>query len=155
MRVSDTWPLGPVLKAARERAGISKREAARRAAVYRGETFSEQLWRRLETGYYTVQGERIPLTGRDGANKGAGADTVRAAALAVNLDVGYALTLVGYPATTFDKPVDPVDEATREFKGIYATFEKAWGPERAREAMRRALSDRDTEPNRSANGVTG
>lgn len=144
------WPLGPRLKVARESLKLSKRAAARRARI------SEQLWRRLETGYYTVQGERIPLAGRDGTNRGATADTVRAVALAVGLDVREALALVGYPEDVFDKG-DPVEQAEEEFRTLYATFEKAWGAERAREAMRRVWrdgNDQSTSSPGQANGPT-
>lgn len=147
--MSNTWLLGPVLQDARERLGISKREAARRASI------SEQLWRRLETGYYTVQGERIPLTGRDGKNKGASADTVRAAALAVGMDVREALALVGYSEDVFDEA--PLEKAEKEFKKLYDVFEDAWGPDIARIAMRNVQRRRDgevTPPPDRTNGST-
>ena len=137
-----TWPLGSRLRVAREALGLSKRAAAKRAQI------SEQLWRRLETGYYTVQGERIPLTGRDGSNKGASADTVRAVALAVDLDVHEALTLVGYSPDIFDRD-DPVAEAEARFRKLYAEIEEAWGEDRAREAMRRVWRSRNAGSNPS------
>lgn len=133
---SPTWPLGPVLERAREDAGLSKRAAAKRAGI------SEQLWRRLETGYYTVQGRQIPLGGTDGENKGARPETLRDVALAVGLNVREVLALVGYEPTAADPKADPLADAEDEFRALYATFERAWGPDKADAVMRRVYRDR-------------
>lgn len=140
---SPTWPLGPVLTRAREEAGLSKRAAARRAGI------SEQLWRRLETGYYTVQGERIPINGRDGQNKGAGAETIAAAALAVLLDPREALALVGYAPDAAIDPEDPVAVPLAQLRQAVEDIRKAWGNDAADAALHRLYRDRHTEPNSS------
>lgn len=143
------WPLGPVLESARKALGLHKREAARRAGM------SDQLWRRLETGYYTVQGERIPLVRPGSGNMGATAETVIAAARAVQLDPRAALELVGYPASALEGKDDPTAAAERAFEEAYLTFVKAWGPDRAEEAMRRVWRKRHAASNQSPDQPSG
>ncbi|MCU1647113.1 MAG: hypothetical protein JWN03_7388 [Nocardia sp.] len=49
------WEFGRRVEAARETAGLSKREAAKRAGI------SESRWRQLEAGHETVRGQTYPV----------------------------------------------------------------------------------------------
>lgn len=132
VRMTDvTWPLGPVLREAREALGLSKREAAKRAGL------SDNLWRRLEDGYYMVQGERVPLRGRVGELRGVRPETLRAAALAVKLDLAEAAQLVGYPAEALAPQVDPVADAVREAQALYRQLVATYGESVAKTAVLR------------------
>ena len=138
---SSDWPLGALLRQHRVRAGFSKREAAKRAGI------SEGMWRKLENGYFTVRaGDRYDLVASDPERRGTTPETVVNVARAVELDVDTALVAAGFdpmPAAS-EVPDEPVDiEARAQFDAFYKTFEKAWGPEVARAAMREAYRRRD------------
>ncbi|WP_431840689.1 helix-turn-helix domain-containing protein [Gordonia hongkongensis] len=81
------WPLGPALKAARERAGISARKAADRT----NGLVSSGRWYQLESGVQKTKGQEVPI--------GTTPETVVAAALAVGWDVDDALRVAGMTAT--------------------------------------------------------
>jgi transcriptional regulator with XRE-family HTH domain len=147
--LENPWPLGPKLKAAREALDLSKRQAAKRAQV------SEQLWRRLESGYYVVQGQRIPLAGPDGTSRGAKAETIRAVALAVDLDPGDALEIVGYPRDAGRVAEDQVAKAEREWRDLYDKFELAWGPDVARAVLHRMYRGRNAVPTETPDRPSG
>ena len=91
----DDWPLGPALKRARGTMAI--REAARRAGI------SEGRWRQLEVGYQSNGQYRIPISTT--------AKTVVAAANAVDLDVGAALSAAGFDPREHTNAVDPATES--------------------------------------------
>lgn len=75
--------LGGLLEAARQRAGLSVRAAARAAG------FSEGTWRQIVLGYRQVTADvRVPTNPK--------VSTVRAAAEAVGADVARALELAGH-----------------------------------------------------------
>ncbi|GAA3890332.1 hypothetical protein GCM10022243_64020 [Saccharothrix violaceirubra] len=88
--VRHEWPLGPYLKSARESAGLSMQETARRAGV------SHAKVRDLERGYKIKDGKQYPV----GTTK----STVECVADAVGADVAEALRLVGI---TKDDPSRP------------------------------------------------
>lgn len=146
------WPLGPVLKAAREGLDLSKREAAKRAASFSDSgKFSEQLWRRLETGYYTVQGNRIPLKGEDGQNAGVTRETAIAAARAVELDPNEVLAIVGLTreGEHIPKEDDPSDEPFAMLRTMVETIRRAHGDAAADRAVYRLSRLRHLPPNSS------
>ncbi|NUR80741.1 MAG: helix-turn-helix transcriptional regulator [Dermatophilaceae bacterium] len=145
---APTWPLGPKLKAAREALGLTKREAARRADI------SEQLWRRLESGYYTVQGERVPLRGRDGQNVGVTRETAISAARAVGLQPNEVLAIVGLaPEAEVDEPA--ADEVFLGLQAYLDAMARAHGPEAARAALHRLYALRNAAPNASPDRDAG
>lgn len=88
--VRADWPLGPALKQARERAGLSAREAARRTAPPSGgkPVVSSGRWYQLESGWQKNKDTLIPI--------GTTAATTAAAARAVGWDVNEALRLAGF-----------------------------------------------------------
>ena len=81
------WPLGPALKAARERAGLSARKAAERTKGL----VSSGRWYQLESGVQKTKGQEVPI--------GTTPETVVAAALAVGWDVDDALKVAGMTAS--------------------------------------------------------
>lgn len=56
MKHVQQWNVGKKIQEKREKLGISKREAARRAGI------SEAWWRQLENGYITTGGEQKMIT---------------------------------------------------------------------------------------------
>ena len=90
------WPLGPALRSARQRAGISAREAARRT----GGAISSGRWYQLETGWQKNKGQLIPI--------GTTPVTVSAAARAVGWDESEALEIAGFSDYTPERPLDPL-----------------------------------------------
>ncbi|MFS0079477.1 helix-turn-helix domain-containing protein [Corynebacterium striatum] len=82
MTTPQQWPAGQLLQLAREREGLSKAEAARRANL------SESWWRRLETGVNIRNGKKIPITPTP--------EAVARAAQAVNLPVNQLLDAAGF-----------------------------------------------------------
>lgn len=80
----ELTPLGRMLEGARERLGISGREAARRANI------TEARWRQVVTGVQTRGGERIAVRPR--------ALTVVAMATAVGVEPTEALAAAGHDA---------------------------------------------------------
>jgi len=82
MTTPQQWPAGQLLQHAREREGLSKAEAARRANL------SESWWRRLETGVNIRNGKKIPITPTP--------EAVARAAQAVNLPVNQILDAAGF-----------------------------------------------------------
>ncbi|HCG2982309.1 helix-turn-helix domain-containing protein [Corynebacterium striatum] len=82
MTTPQQWPAGQLLQHAREREGLSKAEAARRANL------SESWWRRLETGVNIRNGKKIPITPTP--------EAVARAAQAVNLPVNQLLDAAGF-----------------------------------------------------------
>lgn len=87
MNERTDWPLGPALKAARERAGLSARKAADRTKGL----VSSGRWYQLESGVQKTKGQEVPI--------GTTPETVVAAALSVGWDVGEALQIAGMTAT--------------------------------------------------------
>lgn len=83
----EDWPLGPALRAARERAGLSARKAAERT----NGLVSSGRWYQLESGVQKAKGQEVPI--------GTTPETVIAAALAVGWDVDEALRVAGLVAT--------------------------------------------------------
>ena len=81
------WPLGPALKSARERAGLSARAAASRTKGL----VSSGRWYQLESGVQKTKGQEVPI--------GTTPETVIAAALAVDWDINEALQTAGMSAT--------------------------------------------------------
>ena len=81
------WPLGPALRAARERAGLSARKAAERT----NGLVSSGRWYQLESGVQKAKGQEVPI--------GTTPETVIAAALAVGWDVDEALRVADMVAT--------------------------------------------------------
>lgn len=90
------WPLGPALQAARLRAGISARAAAKRAGISSGR------WYQLETGVQKSKGHEIPI--------GTTASTVAAVARAVNWDIREALKVAGFDERDYS-PSTPLTPA--------------------------------------------
>jgi len=87
--VREDWPLGPALRRARERAGLSVREASRRTAAGKGQpAVSAGRWHQLESGWQKNKGALIPI--------GTTAHTVAAAARAINWCVEDALRMAGF-----------------------------------------------------------
>lgn len=74
-----TWPLGPVVRTARETAGWSEREAGKRAGI------AAATWKALETGQRPNGDQTRPQS-----------SAVIKAARALRLDVNQALELAGY-----------------------------------------------------------
>lgn len=147
---APNWPLGPILQAAREGLELSKREAAKRAAAFSDTgKFSEQLWRRLETGYYTVQGRKIPLRGEDGQNAGVTRETAIAAARAVELDPNKVLAVVGLDREGEDIAAadDPSDEPFKMLRTLVDTIRRAHGDAAAERAIDRLWRLRHRPPN--------
>lgn len=87
MTKREDWPLGPALRAARERAGLSARKAAERT----NGLVSSGRWYQLESGVQKAKGQEVPI--------GTTPETVIAAALAVGWDVDEALRVAGLVAT--------------------------------------------------------
>lgn len=87
MTERDDWPLGPALKAAREKAGLSARAAAMRTGGF----ISSGRWYQLESGVQKAKGQSVPI--------GTTPETVIAAALATGWDVSEALTVAGLSAS--------------------------------------------------------
>lgn len=96
------WPLGPALQAARLRAGISARAAAKRAGISSGR------WYQLETGVQKSKGHEIPI--------GTTATTVAAAARAVDWDVSEALAVAGFDERDYQPgpPLTPLQALSDE-----------------------------------------
>lgn len=86
MEKREDWPLGPALKAARERADISVRKAATKTKGL----VSSGRWYQLESGVQKVKGRDVPI--------GTTAETVIAAALAVGWEPTEALKVAGLTA---------------------------------------------------------
>ncbi|CAL9605084.1 hypothetical protein SUDANB95_05472 [Actinosynnema sp. ALI-1.44] len=148
---SSEWPLGPLLERARITAGLTKRQAAKRAQI------SEGGWRRLEAGYYMVQGQRIPLVAADSDRRGTTAETVVRVAKAVNLDINTALEAAGFPRLDGDDSAPPPrrDEAYDELVALWKVFSRAWGPDIADKAIDRLYRDRDAAPNDASESDAG
>lgn len=83
-QVREDWPIGPALRRARERAGLSVRAAARRT----NGAVSSGRWYQLESGWQKNKGVFIPV--------GTTAASIAAAARAVQWDVDEALTIAGF-----------------------------------------------------------
>lgn len=83
MAKRSDWPLGPALKAARERSGLSARKAAERTQGL----VSSGRWYQLESGVQKTKGQEVSI--------GTTPETVVAAALAVGWDVDEALQTAG------------------------------------------------------------
>jgi hypothetical protein len=128
---SNDWPFGPMLRAARERIRpkLSIRKAAELADI------SEAMWRKLENGYYMVQGKPVFLVGSGSERTGTTPRTVRAVAKVVGLDVNEALRTAGFPEEVDAEPPAPRDEAFENLKSLWVTFERAWGREAADKAI--------------------
>jgi hypothetical protein len=93
MTSTSPWPLGPILKAARVRMGLSVREAAKRTGgPDDAGSISEATWRNLEKGSYRAGGQDFPYVARQA--------TVAAAAAAVKLPVDHALRFSPDQGTT-------------------------------------------------------
>lgn len=95
------WPLGPALKKARERVGISVRAAARRTDG----AISSGRWYQLESGYQKVGGQSLPI--------GTTASTVAAAARAVDWDITEALTVAGFDERDYQPPTQEAEPIRR------------------------------------------
>ena len=76
------WPPGRILQAAREQAGISKREAARRAGI------TPSFYRRIEDGGHLTNGEFAPVN--------PSVDKLVASARAVGADETAVISAAGY-----------------------------------------------------------
>jgi transcriptional regulator with XRE-family HTH domain len=96
------WPIGPALRRARERAGISAREAARRT----NGAISSGRWYQLESGWQKNKGTLIAI--------GTTAATIAAAAKAVDWDQREALDIAGFNdiEVTEESPPASLDGAT-------------------------------------------
>lgn len=70
--MTEQWETGKLLQAARERAGLSKRQAAYRAGI------SETWWRQIESGVIMRDGTPVPITPP--------IETIAKAAIVVDLD---------------------------------------------------------------------
>ncbi|MDG4832382.1 helix-turn-helix transcriptional regulator [Solwaraspora sp. WMMD1047] len=81
MTPRELTPLGQVLDDARERLGLSGRQAAQRAGI------SEARWRQVVTGRQSKGGGRVAVN--------PGTLTIVAMALAVDADPGHALAVAG------------------------------------------------------------
>ena len=103
MTTPQQWPAGQLLQHAREREGLSKAEAARRANL------SESWWRRLETGVNIRNGKKIPITPTP--------EAVARAAQAVNLPVNQVLDAAGF-APQRDDPQELQEEAAQLLKAL-------------------------------------
>lgn len=103
MTTPQQWPAGQLLQHAREREGLSKAEAARRANL------SESWWRRLETGVNIRNGKKIPITPTP--------EAVARAAQAVNLPVNQLLDAAGF-APQRDDPQELQEEAAQLLKAL-------------------------------------
>lgn len=138
---SNEWPFGPMLRDARERIRpkLSIRKAAELADI------SEAMWRKLENGYYMVQGRRVYLVGSGSERTGTTPRTVRAVAKVVGLDVNEALRTAGFPDEANEEPPAPRDEAFENLKSLWVTFVRAWGRDAADRAIDRLHRDRHGE----------
>lgn len=88
------WPLGPALRAAREKTGLSVRKAAAKT----NGLISSGRWYQLESGVQKVKGQEIPI--------GTTPETVFAAALAIDWDTRDAFDAAGMdhpPASVADE----------------------------------------------------
>ena len=103
MTTPQQWPAGQLLQHAREREGLSKAEAARRANL------SESWWRRLETGVNIRNGKKIPITPTP--------EAVARAAQAVNLPVNQVLDAAGF-APQRDDPQELQEEAAKLLEAL-------------------------------------
>lgn len=135
------WPLGPALRAARERAGLSVRAAARRT----NKAISSGRWYQLESGYQKAAGQSLPI--------GTTAATVAAAAKAVDWDVSEALEVAGFDERDYQPAPQAVgikqysddellNEVLERMKGLRHDLEaaetaRASAEAEAQEALRR------------------
>lgn len=83
--------LGQRIRAARELAGLSMREAGQAAGI------SQTTWQQLEHGYYPSGGQWLPKSARSG--------TIIAVAQAVGLDPAEALRLAGHDPSKVAAPL--------------------------------------------------
>lgn len=129
------WPLGPVLEQARKQRRLSRKEAARRAGV------SDTLLQTLERGYEMRRGQTFAARPRP--------ETVIAVAQALGVNPRDALKLANLDTSILDTPPQSEDDAAYQaFRSMYDTFERAWGHERARDAINRLARDAGTTPTR-------
>ena len=89
MDTPPQWPAGQILQHARETAGLSKRETARRAKI------AASFYGRIENGGHTTNGKWIPVN--------PSADTITACANAVNTDPQALLSAAGFDLTDIQR----------------------------------------------------
>ena len=82
MDTPPQWPAGKILQTARENAGLSKRETARRAKL------APSFYGRIENGGHTTKGKWVPVN--------PSADTITACARAVDTDPDALLSAAGF-----------------------------------------------------------
>ena len=82
MHTPPQWPAGQILQHARETAGLSKRETARRAKI------APSFYGRIENGGHHINGEWTPVN--------PSIDTLTACAHAVNTDINALLSAAGH-----------------------------------------------------------
>ncbi|WP_158608009.1 helix-turn-helix domain-containing protein [Nocardia panacis] len=87
----EQWEFGRLVQEARERARLSKREAAKRAGI------SEARWRQLELGYETVRGQTLPVRTTP--------ETVSGIAETTGADRRQLLAAAGFDPAVADVPV--------------------------------------------------
>ncbi|MFI5783197.1 helix-turn-helix domain-containing protein [Nocardia sp. NPDC051570] len=97
----EQWEFGRLVQEARESAGLSKREAAKRAGI------SEARWRQLELGYEVIRQQTFPVKTTP--------ETVAHIAKALGLSRDELLVAAGFDPAMVDIPdevtFEPVDFA--------------------------------------------
>ncbi|WP_067565958.1 helix-turn-helix domain-containing protein [Nocardia acidivorans] len=107
------WEFGRLLQTARETAGLSKREAAKRAGI------SESRWRQLEAGYELIRKQTFPVkttpetVAQVAASVGASRDELLEAA-------GFDPAMVDIPDAVIVKPVDVAGLTTDNVEKVRA-----------------------------------
>ena len=151
MTTRPDWPLGPALKAARLKAGLAVRAAARRT----NGAISSGRWYQLESGYQRMRGHDIEI--------GTTPATVIAAAKAVDWDVEEALTTAGFKADEYEflpapgpltgvTDEDLIAEVLRRMRGnshhALEAAKKSDAPETGNEGEEEGDGDRPRSPDK-------